>query len=217
MLGSYYHVGLRESEQMFTYLELIEKAPLNLTAWKGDALWSRGVFDALDLNPCLESEVHGPGLDIGSGGGFPGMVLAIAHPERAWFLMESRVRRQEFLVSVKDRLGLSNISVVHARAERWIRENPERRESFEVVTMRAVAPFRVSLELGLPYVRLGGTLVLATGMSTEDLGYEANFVKELGGRIRDGVRHGDGRRTAVIEKCSATPAKFPRLAKRLGL
>lgn len=216
-LRSHYQVGLKQIEQLFTYVALIEEAPLNLTAWSGDALWSRGVFDALDLGPYLEPGVEGPGLDIGSGAGFPGMVLAIAHPERSWLLMDSRIRRQEFLESVKDILGLSNVGVVQARAEQWIRERPERRESFEVVTMRAVAPFRPSLELGLPYVRQGGALVLATAMSKEDVEYEADFLTQLGGCMRQWVLHRDGRRTAVIEKCAGSPAKYPRSANRLGI
>ena len=212
-----YDLDARARELLFNFVALVEGARLNVTAWKGEVLWERGVMESLALQSFLPKDFRGRGLDIGSGGGFPGIVLAIAYLEGSWTLIDSRVRRSQFLNEVVERLGLPNVNIVNERAEQWIKDNPIYRSYFDFVTLRAVAPKMESLELGLPYVRIGGSMLLAQGMD-KDMHEEntALLVRRLGGRIGEAVKHGEGRQTIRFEKTEETPLAYPRSGKALG-
>lgn len=216
VLQSRYGVAAHQRERLFSFVQLVREAPLNLTAWTGEELWTRGVFESLDLGESLGAGSAIQALDIGSGGGFPGVVLAIAYPSWTWTLLDARARRVEFLRTATQKLELDNVKVVAARAENWIRET-DSRQGFQVVTMRAVAPLRVSLELGLPYVSVGGALLLAQGKSgRDDLLAAESFVVSLGGRVESWISHAPTRATVVVRKVRPTPLQFPRTAKVLG-
>ncbi len=209
-------------ERLEQYVSLVERAPLNLTAWRGDMLWERGIMDSLVMGPRL-GQARGQGLDIGSGGGFPGMVLAIAYSESSWVLLDSRARRGDFLRETVSRLGLTNVHVVVDRAEEWIRREPTRRASFDWVTLRAVSSTAASLELGLPYVKRSGRMMLVKGPNgAEEVREHAPWLDRLGGRVVEWisgtVQNADGQwdQIAVIEKVSETPEIYPRHAKLLG-
>jgi 16S rRNA (guanine527-N7)-methyltransferase len=101
--------------------------------------------------------------DIGSGAGLPGLVLAIARPDLRVTLVEPLLRRTRFLDEVVERLGLTNVEVIRARAE----ELHGTRE-FSVVTSRAVAPLERLLDWSMPLVRQGGALVAMKGASAVD-------------------------------------------------
>ncbi len=217
--------GLDEQamQRLHGLLEAIEAAPMNLTAWRGDALWERGVWDSLLLLPWID-QFGTQFLDIGSGAGFPGMVLAIARTRSRWTLLESRARRAEFLQETAGRLGLDEVRVAAERAEEWIWQDALLREGFDAVTMRAVAGTRASLELGLPYVRTGGRLLLPKGSDgLADVQAEAEWMARLGGgRIEaaDSIVAGpDGRpgKIVIVEKAAPTPEIYPRPAKQLGM
>ena len=208
-------------ERLSDFVQLVKTAPINLTAWSEAMLWERGVFDSLAIFPKVKGS--GRGLDVGSGAGFPGMVLAITNPEASWVLLDSRARRGEFLRGVVERLGLERVNIVVDRAENWIRANPQNRAAFDWVTFRAVGPTRVSLELGLPYVALGGRLFVFKGAnSSEEIVSSAGFIEELGGRFREwmdgAIRNtaGEFDQIAIVEKLLPSPHKFPRNAKLLG-
>lgn len=205
------------------FLDAVQAAPMNLTAWRGDALWERGVWDSLLLLPWIDqSGTHF--LDIGSGAGFPGMVLAIARTRSRWTLLESRIRRAEFLEETAGRLGLNEVQVAADRAEDWIWQDTGLREGFDAVTMRAVAGTRASLELGLPYVRPGGRLLLPKGSDgLAEVKAEAEWIARLGGGRIDAassvVVGPDGRpgQIVIVEKAELTPEIYPRSAKQLGM
>ncbi len=210
-------VDARSEALLFQFVELVETAKLNITAWTGDVLWTRGVMESLDLRTLLPNKVHGRGLDIGSGGGFPGMILAIAYPEWSWTLMDSRMRRCQFLTEAAAHLNLSNVLVVNARAEDWIKQNMVYRDHFDVVTMRAVAPKLPSLELGLPYARIGGVMLLAQGVDGKaDDADSVALIKRLGGQTVQTVKHTEGRQTICLHKVANTPSRYPRSGKALG-
>ncbi len=215
-------VSREGAEQLERFVERVEQAPMNLTAWRGDTLWERGVYDSLALGVYLGDGV-GRALDIGSGGGFPGMVLAVRYPEVQWVLLDSRERRCGFLLETARHIGLVNVEVVQARAEQWVREGEGCREAFDAVTMRAVAPLGVSLELGLPYVRQGGRLLMAQGPGgPQEFQQHDLLLRELGGNLfgwHTGMyQRNDGHADLflVIEKVRRTPEAFPRGAKNLG-
>ncbi|MCY0899665.1 MAG: 16S rRNA (guanine(527)-N(7))-methyltransferase RsmG [Firmicutes bacterium] len=217
-----YPLGSLALKKLETYVSLIERAPSNLTAWRGEAIWERGVLDSLAIWPILGSS-GGMALDVGSGAGFPGLVLAVARPEWEWTLVESRSRRGAFLEEAVRALALSNVQVVVARAEEWIRVDERQRERFDVVTLRAVARTRAALELGLPFVRLGGKMVLVKGFEgLREVEAERQWLEKLGGAVsawvEGSVSDVRGRRDqlVVLGKVSQTPGEYPRGAPKLG-
>lgn len=158
-------------------------------------------------------------LDIGTGGGVPGMVLAIALPDVQVFLLDATGKKVAFLDRAIDELGLTNASTIHARAEE-LGHNPAYRKAFDVVTARAVATVPVLLELGLPFLKQGGHLVLPKGAGIErelDPGIRAAAI--LGGtlvswNLLPASESGIETRLVIARKTSPTPMAFPR---RTGL
>ena len=124
-------------------------------------LWERHLVNCALLAEAIEPDVDV--CDIGSGAGLPGLVLAIARPDLRVTLVEPLLRRTRFLDEVVERLGLTNVEVVRARAE----ELHGTRE-FSVVTSRAVAPLERLLDWSMPLVRQGGALVAMKGASAVD-------------------------------------------------
>jgi 16S rRNA (guanine527-N7)-methyltransferase len=145
----------------------------------------------LDANP-------GPVVDVGSGGGSPGVPLAAARPERSITLLESERRKCEFLRKFTEELP--NLAVVWGRAE----EQPV--DTFGVALAKALATPPVAAELCVPLVRVGGIAVLWTG-ATADEHAVARVVAQLGGHVEEA---GEG--LLVIRKTAPTPAGFPRRA-----
>ena len=125
---------------------------------------------------------HATFVDIGAGGGFPGLPLLIAQPSLAVALLEATERKCRFLEVALVELGLSEEgSVINARAEEAGR-NPALREGFDVAVARAVAPLDVLVEYALPLLRPGGVLVAPKGSrALEELDEAAGAVRALGG------------------------------------
>ena len=155
-------------------------------------------------------------IDVGSGAGFPGIPLAICLPDIHIVLMDALTKRVEFLKSVIKALGL-NAEAVHLRAEDGARKT-ELRESFDIATARAVAALNLLSEYLLPFVKVGGQMMVLKGPTLDDeLAQAENALSILGGRFS----HEDkitipGRdwdhRIAWIEKIQSTPDKYPRRA-----
>ena len=157
-------------------------------------------------------------IDVGTGAGFPGMVLAIARPDLSVTLLDSLQKRLSFLDEVGERLGLSNIHTVHSRAEDGA--HTELRESFDLAAARAVAPLNVLCEYCLPYVKVGGRFLAMKGKGADaELGEAQNAIELLGGEMT--ARHSftlseAGERGIIeINKLNPTPEKFPRKAKQI--
>lgn len=106
-------------------------------------------------------------IDVGSGAGFPGLPLAIARPDLQVTLLDSLMKRISFLDAVVRELGLTNVKLVHSRAEDGGR-NPALREQFDLAVARAVAPLPVLCELLLPFVRVDGRMICYKGPSAEE-------------------------------------------------
>jgi len=151
--------------------------------------------DALRAVTIVE-RVAGPVIDVGSGGGSPGVPLATALPDRAFTLLEAELRKCDFLERVS--AGLSNVTVVRGRAE----EQPL--EQFGVALAKALAEPTVAAELCLPLVWTGGSVILWVGASA-DRQRVALAAERVGGRLEDDA---DG--LLVVRKIAATTAGFPR-------
>ena len=140
------------------YYENLEKynRVMNLTAITGEEDAARLHFlDCAQLAAAVELREKSL-IDVGTGAGFPGMVLKILCPELKLTLLDSLDKRLDFLRDTCERLGFADVNLVHARAE----EPPEGfRESFDYASARAVARLNVLCELCLPYVKPGGAFL----------------------------------------------------------
>ena len=104
--------------------------------------------------------------DLGSGAGFPGLVLAICFPESTVTLIESNSKKCKFLKKVKETLSLQNVTIINARIEDYAKEN---REVFDIVTARAVAPLKHLLEYGIPLVKVKGYFIAMKANIEEEI------------------------------------------------
>jgi 16S rRNA (guanine527-N7)-methyltransferase len=153
------------------------------------------VADALRAAPLLEG-TQGRIVDVGSGGGSPGIPLALALPERRFTLLEAERRKVAFLE--RHAAGLANVEVVWGRAE------TQPLEAWGVALAKALAKPPVAAELTLPLVERGGVAVLWVGESA-DRERVARAAAMLGGRLEEEV---DG--LLVLRKVGPTPPGFPR-------
>jgi 16S rRNA (guanine527-N7)-methyltransferase len=153
-------------------------------------------------------------VDVGSGGGLPGLPLRIARPDLAVTLIEADQAKAAFLVQACARLGLIGVEVVARRAEEAGHER-RYRETFDVAVARALAPMPVLVELCLPFVRIGGRL-LAQKTDQEELERAAHAIDVLGGTLGSVEPAPSAARQSgvvvVIAKLTSTPSEFPRRA-----
>ncbi len=152
-------------------------------------------------------------VDVGTGAGFPGMPLRILEPSIRLTLLDSLNKRIDFLKEVCGDLGLADVDCVHARAEEFA---AHRRESFDIVTSRAVANLQMLTELCLPLVKVGGTFLSMKSVDSDaELEAAKKAISTLGGQVSEvkdyvipgtDVRH----RLIFIKKIKESPKKYPR-------
>lgn len=151
-------------------------------------------------------------IDVGSGGGLPGLALKIVRPELAVTVLEADQAKAAFLVQTAARLALRGVDVLPKRAEEAGRE-PRLRERFDVATARALAAMPVLVELCLPFVRVGGRL-LAQKTTAEEIDRARHAIEVLGGQLNAVIAApSDIRRTGtvvVVDKVRPTPSAYPR-------
>ena len=151
-------------------------------------------------------------VDVGSGGGLPGLPLKIARPDLNLTLVEADQAKAAFIVRTCAALGLHGVEVLARRAEA-VGRDPLYRETFDLVVARALVPMPVLAELCLPLVRVGGRL-LAQKTESEDLAIAAHAIEILGGALRRVVAAPSAVRTAgtvvIIDKVRSTPSAYPR-------
>ena len=158
-------------------------------------------------------------IDVGTGAGFPGMVLAIYYPQIEFTLLDGLNKRLIFLEEVINKLGLKNVKIVHARAEEAAR-NDDFFESFDAVVSRAVANLPVLLEYTSPYVKVNGKCIVMKGDNAqEELELAKNAmnilklknIKEKEYKYSYKIDNDEYNRTILyIEKIGNTPNKYPR-------
>jgi 16S rRNA (guanine527-N7)-methyltransferase len=154
-------------------------------------------------------------LDLGTGGGIPGMILAIACPDLRVTLLDATGKKVAFLDDAIRELGLDNVSTHHGRAEE-IGHEPRWRNQFDIVTARAVASLPALLELGLPLVRTGGHLVLPKG---SEIDAELQQAERAAALLRADIVSADllpdagstiETRLVIARKIATTPRTYPR-------
>ncbi|HIV80267.1 MAG TPA: 16S rRNA (guanine(527)-N(7))-methyltransferase RsmG [Candidatus Avanaerovorax faecigallinarum] len=195
-------------------LEWNEK--VNLTAIKNPGEFViKHFFDSFPAAKLPEFRNAETIIDVGTGGGFPGVPLAALCPEKKFVLADSLAKRLRVIDKVALESGITNITTVHGRAEDLGR-NPDYRETFDVCVSRAVASLPVLLEYCLPFVKVGGTFIAYKGPEAEEeIKISSGALKKLGGKIDRIVDASDGtysHNLIVITKSSSTPKAYPRKA-----
>ena len=202
-------------ERYSTYFEYLEErnAVMNLTAISGREDVARLHFlDCAALLAVCDFKDKTV-IDIGTGAGFPGLALKIAQPSIKLTLLDSLNKRVEFLTQTCEKLGLDDVTCLHARAE----EAPEELyAAFDIATSRAVARLNVLCELCLPFVKVGGTFIAMKGPDcAQELEQAHNALHILGAEVEKTAAYTipetDITHTAVvIRKLKSTHPKYPR-------
>ncbi|MBQ6847675.1 MAG: 16S rRNA (guanine(527)-N(7))-methyltransferase RsmG [Clostridia bacterium] len=188
---------------------------MNLTAIKEpQEILFKHFYDCILFFKNVDVPQNATVIDVGTGAGFPGMVLKIIRPDLEVTLLDSLNKRLVFLNAVIEELGLDGIKTVHSRAED-AGKNKLYRENFDIATARAVASMPVLMEYCLPLVKTGGLLVAMKGpKAEEELAESPNCFKVLGSaqpRIFTETLTGEEQRVFVVcKKISQTPSKYPR-------
>ncbi|MBQ4650560.1 MAG: 16S rRNA (guanine(527)-N(7))-methyltransferase RsmG [Firmicutes bacterium] len=156
-------------------------------------------------------------IDVGTGGGFPGVPLAIAAPDKDFVLMDSLNKRLKIIDELCGQIGIGNVTTVHARAEE-LAKNKAHREQYDLCVSRAVANMAVLAEYCLPFIKVGGCLMAYKGPDVDREVEEARkALFLLGGQVEE-IREGNlkefgiDHKVVIIKKVKNTPSKFPRKA-----
>lgn len=154
-------------------------------------------------------------IDVGTGGGFPGLPIKILNPDVEMTLFDSLNKRLKFLDEVIEELGLKNIETLHGRAEEYGRKEGYR-ESFDIVVSRAVASLNTLSEYCIPFVKKGGYFIAMKGPEVdEEVETASNAIKKLGGKIVEKkdvhIPFSDlNHNILIIKKIKETPKQYPR-------
>lgn len=207
-------------QQLITYYEMLNEwnSFMNLTAiTEFNDVFEKHFLDSISLvntfNPDQEISV----IDIGTGAGFPGLVLKIVFPKLKVTLLDSLNKRIQFLNAVIEKLGLEDVTTIHGRAEDFAKPD-KLREKFDLCVSRAVANLSTLCEYSLPFVKTGGFFIsYKSEKASEELEAAGKAISLLGGKVisQEEFKLPDTdiyRNLITIEKISLTPKKFPRKA-----
>ncbi|MGO3049984.1 16S rRNA (guanine(527)-N(7))-methyltransferase RsmG [Staphylococcus casei] len=207
-----------EQQQQFqTYYQMLVEwnEKMNLTSITEEhEVYLKHFYDS--IAPSFYTDLTQPLTicDIGAGAGFPSIPLKIIFPNLNVTIVDSLNKRIHFLNQLAEALGLENVSFVHDRAETF--GKGAYRESYDIVTARAVARLSVLSELCLPLVKKGGQFIALKSSKGEEELAEAGFgIGVFGGKVQDTISYelpedAGERQMIIIEKRSQTPKKYPR-------
>ena len=212
------HLDDKQISQLEQYARLLVEwnEKINLTAITDDAgIATKHFLDS--LTAIHTGYVKGRVIDVGTGAGFPGLVLKIAKPEIELTLLDSLNKRVNFLKTVCGEVGINDIELVHARAEDG-GKNRMYRGQFDTVVSRAVANLTILSEWCIPFLKRGGYFLALKGpLADDEVKNAKRAVKILGGVIEDifevkipftQLNH----KIIIIKKVGQTPLKYPRKA-----
>lgn len=220
LLDAYQPLGILDEQKVSLlkrYAELLleANAKFNLTAIKEiPEIVEKHFYDC--LLPLKEFDLKGKKiLDVGSGGGFPGLVFAIALPESQLTLLDATAKKCVFLKETAEALGLKNVHVVNSRAEDF-----DMRNCFDVVTGRAVAAMPKLLEITAPFAKVNGSVLLMKALKgNEELSESQNAIKVLNLKLektqQEKMPNGEERLNFLFVKKDKTLRKYPRSWKEI--
>lgn len=184
----------------------------NLTAIRDiNEVYLKHFYDSLTIVKAINLKEVNTLLDIGTGPGFPGMVLKIIYPHLQITLMDSNNKKISFLKALAQELNL-NVEIIYGRAEEFI---VNRREYYDVVTSRAVASLDILAELSIPYVKTNGLFVAMKSNYQEELQATLPILKKLDSKVEKIEKFSlpkieANRAIICIRKEKATNHKYPR-------
>jgi 16S rRNA (guanine527-N7)-methyltransferase len=199
-------------ERLARYADLLAErnTRMNLTAARDTDAIAGQIADAFSLLPLITDA--GELIDIGAGGGLPGIPLAIMTGLRVT-LVDATAKKVAFLNETLEALAIDG-SAIAARAETLAR-SAEYRDRFAYATARAVGSLSAVIELTVPFVKIGGRAVLQRGLITDQERRDADTVAlALGGEVTEELPASGERRILVVTKRTLTPEDFPR---RVGI
>jgi 16S rRNA (guanine527-N7)-methyltransferase len=202
-------------QQLGAFLDMLLETnkQFNLTGIKSaDEAWIRHILDSISLMPILAKENVEHVVDVGSGGGLPGIPLAITMPNVTFTLVETTQKKAMFLSHVSQELGLENVTVISERAENLATKNGGFRDIADAVIARAVGPLNVLLELTVPFAKVNGVVLAIKG---ERAPIEVEEAKKALHVLKSEVISSDRTTTGTIltiRKLEPTPNKYPRIA-----
>ena len=209
-----------QAELLAAYMQkvLVMNEQINLTSIREPADFiKKHILDSLAILSEFDEKAKTI-LDLGTGGGFPGIPLAIMRPQTHIVLMDATVKKLKVVKQMADELGLTNVTILQGRAEE-LGKQAQYREQFEVVVSRAVAHFAILAELAIPLVKEGGFFFAMKGRNYQDEMSNANKIcKNLGGKIvaYEPYMIDDTKNMIIkIKKEARTPAQYPRAYGRI--
>ena len=213
LLKSEISVDEEKKEKMLGFLELLHEKNkvMNLTAIRDKkGMAEKHFIDSLFLAKIIKEEEKKI-IDVGTGAGFPGLVLAIYYPEKEFLLVDSVRKKIEFINEVIKELNLQNVTTSFERAEELIKD---RRESFDVALCRGVANLRIILEYMIPFIKVNGRF-LPQKLNLNEIEESKNALKILNAKINKTFEFNlpesmDKRIILEILKLQKTEKKYPR-------
>lgn len=217
-------IGLELTEEQLNSLDIYCKYLLeynshtNLTAIKEEEqVYLKHFYDSLTFIKAIDLTNINNLIDVGTGAGFPGMVLKIIYPNVEVTLLDSNNKKITFLQELSKKLNLDKINFFHGRAEDFCQKN---RESFDVVTARAVSNMTTLTELCMPLTKVGGYYIPMKGSNEEEVKDSLDAIEILGGIVRENIKfnlpiENSGRQIIKIEKVKNTPKEYPRRYEKI--
>ena len=204
----------KKLEQLEKYYELLIEynKVMNLTGiTEKEEVYLKHFYDSLTISKIIDLNKEENLCDLGSGAGFPGIVIKIFYPNLNVVLVDSLNKRINFLNTVIKELGLEKIKAIHTRIEEYAVNN---KEKFNVVTARAVAPLNILLELGINLVKVGKYFIAMKGNIENEPDY-SNAIKKLDCNLGNIVKfklpiEESNRSLIKIIKEKSTSKLFPR-------
>ena len=184
----------------------------NLTAIKEEKdIYLKHFYDSIVLAKYYNFQ-NEKVLDIGTGAGFPGMILKIFYPGLKVTLLDSNNKKIKFLKELCKKININDIELICARAEEYCQNN---REIYDIVTSRAVSNLTVLSEISLPFVKKDGYFIPLKGGNKEEIEDAKNAINILGGEIEKEYNYllpieNSNRTILLIKKKKNTPNKYPR-------
>ena len=212
---------IKQKQQLNSYFNLLVESSkvMNLTTiTEEEDVYIKHFYDSILALKHLENTSNITLLDIGSGAGLPGIVLKIVYPNIQITLLEPTTKRCNFLNLVIEKLDLKGIIVINDRAENYIKNT---RESFDIVTGRAVASLNILSELALAYVKKNGFFIAMKGQNyLEELEISNNSISKMGGKLDKiytySLPKDSGNRCIItIKKEKTTPNLYPRMYAKI--
>ena len=184
----------------------------NLTAIRNrEDVYLKHFYDSLTLIKIIDLNKINSLLDIGTGAGFPGMVLKIIYPDLDVTLLDSNNKKTTFLNLLATKLQIK-VTIINNRAEEYIENN---RNQFDIVVSRAVAKLNILTELSLPFLKINGQFIAMKSHANEELKDSIKAIKECGGKLTNQFNfilpfELAERTLIVITKVQPTNSKYPR-------